>query len=168
MTLARRSTGDDRAKVIAIEHESMLNPLFPNSILRTYEDLSMLKFTSLAIGLLTAISIVPAAQARPVYEDSTPVIIQQPSRSTSPQVIVVTPQTRNSDYRQGWTADRHRQWEAAREREARARWELARSRHRQYGRYNNSYNDRDRYNEYRRDNSSSNDRSYHGEYRRDR
>jgi hypothetical protein len=167
MTFARRSTGGDRAKVIAIENESMPNPLFPNSILRNYEDLPMLKFTSLAIGILTAISIVPAAQARPVY-DSTPVIIQQPSRSTSPQVIVVTPQTRNSDYHQGWTADRHRQWEAAREREARARWELAHSRHRQYGRYHNSYNDRDRYNEYRRDNNSYNDRSYHGEYRRDR
>jgi hypothetical protein len=120
----------------------------------------MLKFTSLAIGLLTAISIVPAAQARPVY-DSTPVIIQQPVRATSPQVIVVTPQTRNSNYHQGWTADRHRQMELAREREARARWEAAHPRHR-YGRYN------DRHSEYRRDNNSYNDRSYHGEYRRDR
>jgi hypothetical protein len=128
----------------------------------------MLKFTSLAIGLLTAISIVPAAQARPVY-DSTPVIIQQPTRSTSPQVIVVTPQTsRDSEYHQGWTADRRRQWEVAREREARARWELAHSRRHHYGRNHNSYNDRDRYSEYRRDNNSSNDRSYHGEYRRDR
>lgn len=114
----------------------------------------MLKFTSLAVGLLTAMAIVPAAQARPIY-DSTPVIIQQPSRSTSPQVIVVTPQTsRDSGYHQGWTADRHRQMELAREREARARWEAAHSRHGRYDRHhrdNNSYNDRYRHNEYRRD-----------------
>jgi hypothetical protein len=162
MTLARRSIEDDRAKVIAIENESIANPLFPKSLFRNYEDLSMLKFTSLAIGLLTAISIAPAAQARPVY-DSTPVIIQQPARSNSPQVIVVTtPQTyQNLDRRQGWET-RRRQLELVREREARARWEAANPRYRKYGRYN------DRYSEYRRDNNSYNDRSYHGEYRRDR
>jgi hypothetical protein len=122
----------------------------------------MLKFTSLAIGLLTAISIVPAAQARPIY-DSTPVIIQQPSRSTSPQVIVVTPQTsRDSEYHQGWTADRHRQMELAREREARARWEAAHSRRRHYNHSSNARYD------YHRDNNSSNDRYRHSEYRRDR
>jgi hypothetical protein len=150
--------------VIAIEHKSIANPLFPKSILSNYQDLLMLKFTSLAIGLLTAISIVPAAQARPVY-DSTPVIIQQPSRSASPQVIVVTPQNRNSEYHQGWTADRHRQMELAREREARARWEAAHPRNRHYNRYNHSSNARY---DYHRDNNSSNDRYRHSEYRRDR
>ncbi len=118
----------------------------------------MLKFTSLAVGILTAISIVPAAQARPIY-DNPPVIIQQPARSTTPQVIVVTPQTRqNVDYRQGWTADRYRQMELVREREARARWESAHFRHGRYDRHHRSYNDRYDYN------NSYNERSY----RRDR
>jgi hypothetical protein len=125
----------------------------------------MLKFTSLAVGLLTAISIVPAAQARPIYDrDTTPVIIQQPVR-TSPQVIVVTPQTQNAIYRQGWTADRYRQMELVREREARARWEAAHSRHGRYSRYHRSSNDR---NDYYRGNNSYSERSYRGEYHRDR
>jgi hypothetical protein len=115
----------------------------------------MLKFTSLAIGLLTAISIAPAAQARPIY-DSAPVIIQQPVRTIGsqviPQVIVVTPQARqNVGYRPGWTA-RYRQMELARERAARARWEAAHSRNGRYDRNYRSYDDRYdyRYNEYRR------------------
>jgi hypothetical protein len=151
--------------VIAIENESIPNPLFPNSILRNYEDLPMLKFTSLAIGLLTAISIVPAAQARPVY-DSTPVIIQQTTRHNTPQVVVVTtPQTyQHLDRRPGWEA-RRRQLELIREREARARWEAAHLGHRNYGRYNN---DRSYYGANRRDNNSYNDRSYHGESRHNR
>ena len=140
MTLARRSTRADRAKVIAIENESIANPLFPKSILRNYEDLSMLKFTSLAVGLLTAISIVPAAQARPIYEN-TPVIIQQTRNNHAPVVVSVTsPTRRDSEYHQGWTADRHRQMELAREREARARWEAAHSRHRHHSRHH--HNDR--------------------------
>jgi hypothetical protein len=140
--------------VIAIEHESIAIPLFPKSILGHYEDLLMLKFTSLAVGLLTAISIVPAAQARPIYDrDTTPVIIQQPVRAISPQVIVVTPQARqNVGYRTGWTADRYRQLELIREREARARWEAKYSRYGRYDRNHRWYNDRYdyRYNEYRR------------------
>ncbi len=125
----------------------------------------MLKFTSLAVGLLTAIAIVPAAQARPIYE-GTPVIIQQPRDNHPPVVVSVTnPTYRDSEYHQGWTADRHRQMELAREREARARWEAAHSRHGRYDRHHRSYNDRY---DYHRDNNSSNDRYRHNEYRRDR
>jgi hypothetical protein len=150
MTLARRSTGANRAKVIAIENESIATPLFPSSISSNYEDLLMLKFTSLAVGLLTAISIVPAAQARPIY-DNTPVIIQQSRDIRTPVVVKVIPQTRqDSGYRQGWKADRYRQIELVREREARARWEAAHSRHGRYDRHHRSYNDRFGYNEYRR------------------
>lgn len=111
----------------------------------------MLKFTSLAIGLLTAISIVPSAQALPI--SGTPVIITQTYRGDRTPVVVVTPQTYShsrTGYSRGWEAARRRQLEIIRQREARARWEARYSRHNKYS--NHSYgtyrNDR---HEYRRD-----------------
>jgi hypothetical protein len=111
----------------------------------------MLKLTSLAIGLLTAISIVPAAQAFPVGNDP----YQHHRDNQSPVVVSVNaPIHRGTEYRPGWEADRRRQLELVREREARARWEAAHSRHHQYGR------DRYRSNDYHRDNRDSYDNRY--------
>ena len=120
----------------------------------------MLKLTSLAIGLLTAISIVPAAQAFPVGNDS-----DRHHRDNQSQVVVSVnaPIHREAEYRPGWEADRRRQLELVREREARARWESAHTRHHQYGR--DSYNDRYRHSEYRRDNNSYDNRDRHHDYR---
>jgi hypothetical protein len=111
----------------------------------------MLKFTSLAIGLLTAISIVPSAQAFPI-SDRTPVIVTQTYRGDrTPVVVNVSSQTdRGSQYYRGGESDRRRQWEIAREREARARWAARYSRHK-YSHHNYYNNDRYGYNEYRRD-----------------
>ncbi|PSB58962.1 hypothetical protein [Chamaesiphon polymorphus] len=114
----------------------------------------MLKFTSLAIGLLTAISIVPSAQALPIY--GTPVIVTQTYRGDrTPIVVKVTqPTYRDSKYDRNWETDRRRQWELARKRAAKARWEARYSRYRYYNdRYSN-----DRYTDYRRDNNSYGDR----------
>ena len=108
----------------------------------------MLKFTSLAIGLLSAISIVPSASAVPIGNAP-----YQQTRDNHPQVVVSVnaPIRRDADRHQGWEADRRRQLELSREREARARWEAAHSPRHQYGRHHDSYNDRYRHNEYRRD-----------------
>jgi hypothetical protein len=108
----------------------------------------MLKFTALAVGLLSAMSIVPSAQALPLgnapYQ-------QTRDRDNRPQVVVsVNEPTRRDARYQSWEADRRRQLELVREREARSRWEAANPRH-QYGRHRDSYNDRVRHNEYRRD-----------------
>jgi hypothetical protein len=151
MTLARSSIAIDRAKVKAIEHKSISNPLFPTPILRNYQDLQMLKLTSLALGLLTAISIVPAAQALP-FSDRNPVIVGQTVRDNrTPVVMNVTASTyRGSEDRRGGEVDRRRQSELVREREAQARWDAAHPRH-QYTKYHHFYHDRHRYNEYRRD-----------------
>jgi hypothetical protein len=101
----------------------------------------MLKFTSLAIGLLTAISIVPSAQALPI--SGTPVVVS-----------VTQPTYRGSEYRHGWQTDRQRQLELIRKREARARWEARHSRYRYY----NNYRSNDRYTDYRHDRNSYGDR----------
>jgi hypothetical protein len=137
--------------VIAIEHESISKLLFPQLTLGTYQDLDMLKFTSLAIGLLTAISIVPSAQAFPIA-DRTPVIVTQSYRGDRTPVVVkvVSPTYQGSEDRRGWESNRRRQWEIAREREARARWEARHSRYK-YNQHNSYRNDRYGYNEYRRD-----------------
>ncbi len=129
----------------------------------------MLKLTSLALGLLTAISIVPSAQATPIYERN-----QVTDRAARPQVVVtINPQIRREPaVRQGWKPGQQRQWEAnrrrelelAREREARARWEAAHPRHGHYAKYNNVYgNDRNYQN-----NSYGYNRNDRNEYRRDR
>jgi hypothetical protein len=114
----------------------------------------MLKFTSLAIGLLTAISIVPSAQALPI--SGTPVVVTQTYRGDrTPVVVSVTqPTYRSSEYHHGWKADRQRQLELIRQREARARWEARHSRYRYY----NNYRSNDRDTDYRRDNNSYGDR----------
>jgi hypothetical protein len=89
------------------------------------------------------------------------VIIHQPQNNYTPVVVSVTsPTYRGSEYHQGWTADRYRQMELVREREARARWEARHRRQHYYGRYHNSSNDRD--------DRAYNDRRYHGEYRHNR
>jgi hypothetical protein len=119
----------------------------------------MLKLSSLALGLLTAISIVPSAQAMPISDRTPVVIVGQTARDyRTPVVVNVTPQTyRGSESRQGWTVDRHRQLELEREREAQARWAAAHPRRYQYSKHHHSYNDRYHQSEYRQN-----------EYRRDR
>ena len=108
----------------------------------------MLKLTSLAIGLLTAISIVPSAQAIPVIGHGS---TNYHNNNLYPQVIVtVNPQyqARPAQYkywspaqRQRWEANRRRELELVREREARARWEAAHFRHQQYSKHHHGRND---------------------------
>ncbi|AFY96259.1 hypothetical protein [Chamaesiphon minutus] len=140
--------------MIAIENESIFKLLFPESPLVKERYLYMLKFTSLALGLLTAISIVPSAQALPI--SGTPVIVTQTYRGDrTPVVVNVThPTYRGSKYYRGWETDRRRQIELIRQREARARWE---ARHSRYRHDRNRYST-ERYIDYRRDNNSYGDR----------
>ncbi len=83
----------------------------------------MLKLTSLAIGVLTAISIAPSAQAVPIK-----VIIGVPP----------APAVHHQDRWQGGNyyhprqVEYRRERELAREREARARWEAKHRRHDAY------------------------------------
>jgi hypothetical protein len=90
----------------------------------------MLKLTSLALGLLTLISIVPSAQAFPIVIGDT--------RNSQPEVkVIINPQVRTESrrddkYNYRLDAERRRQIEIAREREARARWE---AKHRHHGYY---------------------------------
>jgi hypothetical protein len=103
----------------------------------------MSKFTSLAIGLLSAVAILPATQAM-ATTNNTPAI-QQPSGDLHAQVIL---KIGGSDYRDrgyysSWETERRlRRLEWEREREARARW--------RYGYYRGRY-DRDYDRDYRRD-----------------
>jgi hypothetical protein len=95
----------------------------------------MLKFKSLAIGLFTAISIFPAAQAMAATGHASE--IQQPDRELHAQVILkVGPQIRRDRvyYPQRRINRFYRQREWEREREVRARWESDRPRYRQYDR----------------------------------
>ncbi len=104
----------------------------------------MSKLTSLAVGLLTAISIVPAAQAMAASSNTS--VTSRPAADLHAQVIVKigTPVYREPEYHRDWEARRrHIEWE--REREARARWEAERRHHR-----------------YEREH-----REYHGDYRHD-
>jgi hypothetical protein len=127
----------------------------------------MLKLTSLAVGLLTVISLAPAAQAFPL-QSNTPDLHRRDG-AVHPQVaqviLNVNPQqSREQEYRHRGesdrrqaelarereaqarsAADRHRQWELAREREVQARLAAERSRHQQYAqRHGNSHgNDRE-------------------------
>jgi hypothetical protein len=102
----------------------------------------MLKLTSLVLGLVTAISLAPAAQALP-HSGYTPIVV--PTVRDRPQVVVVrlTPQMR-------WEAVRRHRLELARERAARARWE-ARYPHRKYVNYRSGDEYRNNYNFYRYD-----------------
>jgi hypothetical protein len=122
----------------------------------------MLKLTTLAIGLLTVISMAPSAQAYPV-QGSTSDIHRQ--GDLHPQIILnVNPEHRNvnpeyrreQEYHQRREADRRRQIELEREREFQARL-AAERRRREYAQHrHNSHSD------YREN------RDYRGEYRRDR
>jgi hypothetical protein len=121
----------------------------------------MLKLTALAIGLLTAISIAPTAQAANVG-GSAPSI--QPSENLHAQIIIKVGGNNDDGhdrYRDGY---HRRQAELAREREAyeaRARWESEqRRRQREYARYRRS----DRHDGYRKD-GHSNDGHTRGVYR---
>jgi hypothetical protein len=101
----------------------------------------MLKLTSLAVGLLTVISLAPSAQAFPI-QGNTPDLYRRDAsvRPQVPQVpqinVTINPQLqREQEYRRRGELDR-RQAELAREREVQARsaadrhrqWELARER----------------------------------------
>jgi hypothetical protein len=118
----------------------------------------MLKITAIAIGLLTAISIAPAAQAANI-SGSSPTIHQAPDNLHAQIIIKVG--GNNDDghdrYREGY---HRRQAELAREREAyeaRERWESEqRRRHREYARYRRSE---------RRDRDNRNDGYTRGVYR---
>ncbi len=111
----------------------------------------MLKLTALAIGLLTAISIVPAAQAANISGGSAPTI-HQASDNLHAQIIIKVGGNNDDDhdrYREGYY---RRQAELAREREAheaRARWESAQRRRYEHARYRRH----DRRDGYRRDDS---------------
>jgi hypothetical protein len=107
----------------------------------------MLKLTSLALGLLTLISIAPSAQAFPIVIGDT--------RNSQPEVkVIINPQVktesrRDNDYRTEsrrddkynyrFNAERRRQIEIAREREARERWEARQRRHNGYYSQKSSY-----------------------------
>jgi hypothetical protein len=119
----------------------------------------MLKLTSLALGLLTLISIVPSAQAFPVVIGDT--------RNSQPEVkVIINPQVktenrrddyrtesrRDNNYNYRLDAERRRQIEIAREREARERWEAKHRRHGYYSQkpsYSSTYHSE--HNEHRED-----------------
>ncbi len=129
----------------------------------------MLKLTSLALGLLTVISIAPASQAIPL--DVSILAVQHPAGDRHSQVVLsVNPETRRepehyqsreTGYRYRQEAERRRQLELAREREAQERLAAERRRRQQYAqRHGNSHG------EYRDNHRES--RDYQGEYRRNR
>jgi hypothetical protein len=81
----------------------------------------MSKLTSLAIGLLTAVAIVPASQAMAATSNTS--TVQQPSGDLHAQVILkIGSDYRGRGYYSSWREERLRRWEWEREREARARW----------------------------------------------
>jgi hypothetical protein len=123
----------------------------------------MLKLTSLAIGLLTAISLAPAAQAMNASGNTS--AIHQASDNLHAQIIIkVNPQIGGHEYggerNHRWEEARRREAEYAREREAReahARWESEQRRHREYAHRHNRH-ERHEYDRY----------DHRGGYRRDR
>jgi hypothetical protein len=106
----------------------------------------MQKLTSLAIGLLSAISMLPSAQA--MAATGTSATISRPSGDLHAQIIVkIGTPNREPEYRPNWEAvRRRREWD--REREARARWEEERRHYRPYHHEHRDYREdyrRDRY-----------------------
>jgi hypothetical protein len=119
----------------------------------------MLKLTSFALGLLTLVSIVPSAQAAPIFIGD--------NRNSQPEVkVIINPQTktqeryeerRNTTYGNNNSYQSyHERQEAQRRRELEARREAYRRHHHGYNnyhrdsyeRYDNKsgyYNNRDRY-----------------------
>lgn len=104
----------------------------------------MSKLTSIVIGLLTAVTILPASPAM-AATNTTPVALQ-PSEDLHAQVIlkIGSQDRRDRGSNSTWRENRLRQRiERAQEREARARWQAERLRSRQYDRrYDRRY---DRY-----------------------
>ncbi|WP_310482510.1 hypothetical protein [Chamaesiphon sp. VAR_48_metabat_403] len=100
----------------------------------------MSKFTSIVIGLLSAVAILPASQVM-AATSNTPVA-QQPSGDLHAQVILkLGPQyRRDQGYNSNVRQDRlRRRIDRAQEREARARQEAERLRARQNNRRYNRY-----------------------------
>lgn len=91
----------------------------------------MLKFTSLAIGLLTVITLVPAAQA--TTANTSPISVQTPAKDLHSQIIVKI--GGQPEYRHRGEAERRQELE--REREAALRRYQSRG-HREYRRDNRS------------------------------
>lgn len=105
----------------------------------------MSKLTSLAIGLLSAIAILPASEAMAASSNPSSAS-PEPAGNLQAQVIFkVGPQYHERrDYDRGyysnWEHDRYRRrLEWAREREARARWRERYYRDRDYRRYDRDY-----------------------------
>jgi hypothetical protein len=98
----------------------------------------MSKLTSLAVGLLSALAIVPASSA--MAATSNPTHNLTPAGDLHAQVIFkIGPQYRERGYDRGysrWEIERQRRLEWEREREARARW---RSGYYDRGRYDRGY-----------------------------
>jgi hypothetical protein len=89
----------------------------------------MLKLSSLALGLLTIISLAPSAQAFPV-QGNTPDLHRRDENLRSQVILNVRPEIRREEeHRYRGESERHRQLELVREREVQAR--LAAERHRQ-------------------------------------
>ncbi len=87
----------------------------------------MSKFTALAIGLLSVISIVPTAQAATgTINQST---LQRPAADLHAQVIIRIGGPPAPYHREDF--DRHRQWQIERERQAERRREFYSRRHRE-------------------------------------
>jgi hypothetical protein len=114
----------------------------------------MLKLTSLAIGVLTLISIAPAAQADLIH-----------GPSLQPQITVTIgtpprPEIRPQERRESvYHRQEARQREIARERESHARWE---AKHRHHERYS-----QDRHEERREERRDERNRDYNNDgYRR--
>jgi hypothetical protein len=106
----------------------------------------MQKLTSLAIGLLSAISMLPSGQA--MADTSSSHSATLPTGDLHAQIIVkIGTPSREPEYRPDWEAvRRRREWE--REREARARWEDERRHYRPYRHEHRDYREdyrRDRY-----------------------
>jgi hypothetical protein len=95
----------------------------------------MLKFTSIALGLLTLVSIVPSAQAFPIVIGDT--------RNSQPEVkVIINPQTKTESHRDNnynSYQSYHERQEAQRRREREARREAWYRRHHGYS-SNNNYN----------------------------
>jgi hypothetical protein len=100
----------------------------------------MSKLTSIAIGLIAAVAILPTAQA--MAATNTTSVALQPSDNLHAQVIlkIGSQDRRDRGYNSTWREDRlRRRIDRAQEREARARWEAERLRSRQYNRRYDRY-----------------------------
>ncbi len=116
----------------------------------------MLKFTSLAIALLTVIAIAPKSEAIPL--DIQSISFNQPARGQQPQILVKIGS--QQQYANRWEEKRHRQLELRRERER----EAERRRHEYYAQRHHA---RDTYRPQVRETSDRHS-EYRAPYQRDR